>query len=219
VGLNKGAEQEAGKLSAANEELRAARERTASLAYPDVCLSREELAELANAWIWDHHEKMVALSANYIGQLERGKIRWPGKLYREALRAIFSVSTDAALGFVNSPRAVVKLDNVDRRQAIQTTLGLGALAVEELLEISDPTPVPNRIGATDVEQIRTATRVFDSWSRTYGGGLAREAVMGQLRWSGRLLDVTCPDPLRPELFSAVGDLAEVAGYTAQDANA
>jgi hypothetical protein len=53
-----------------------------------VCLSRQELAELVNAWAWDHHEKMLEHSANYIGQLECGKIRWPGKVSREALRAI-----------------------------------------------------------------------------------------------------------------------------------
>lgn len=88
-----------------------------------------------------------------------------------------------------------------------------------LLEGSEPTPIPHRIGATEIEQIRTATRVFNSWSRTYGGGLAREAVMGQLRWSASLLKATCPARLRPELFSAVGELAETAGYMAQDANA
>ncbi len=44
--------------------------------------------------------------------------------------------------------------------------------------------------------------------------------MGQLRWSARLLDeATCPDRLRPELFSAVGDLAATAGYLTEDVNA
>lgn len=207
-----------------NKQLRAARERTASLIYPDVCLSREELAELANAWIWKHHEKIVALSANYIGQLERGKIRWPGKLYREALREILGVSTDAALGFVNSRRAVVRLKDVDRKQFLRSGLGLGVGALvlgpmAALLEGGEPSPIPHRIGATEIEQIRAATRSFDSWSNTYGAGLIREPVMGQLRWSARLLDATCPDRLRPELYSAVGNLAETAGYAAVDIGA
>lgn len=211
----------------ANEKLRAARENTASLAEPDVCLSRQELAELANAWIWEHHEEVVALSANYIGQLERGKIKWPGKLYRESLRAVFGVSTDAALGFTNTRRAVVKLDDVKRRTVIQNAVSLGALAalgpiaelLEGLLEDNEPTPIPNRVGATEIEQIRTATREFESWVHTYGGGLTREAVRGQLRWSAGCLKATCPDHLRPELFSAVGDLAETAGFIAVDADA
>src|SRR5262249_43253906 len=157
-----------------NEKLREARERTVSLANPDECLSRQELAELVNEWVWKHHHKMVVVSANYIGQLERGKIRWPGKLYREAFRAILSVSKDSALGFVNPRRAVVKLADVKRKKFIKTatTLGVSTLALalegspmvallDKLLEGSnEPTPVPRRIGATEIEQIRTATQVF-----------------------------------------------------------
>jgi hypothetical protein len=216
-------------LAEANEKLREARERTASLADPEVCVSRQELAEQVNAWIWKHHDKTVALSANYIGQLERGKIRWPGRLYREALRAVLSVPTDSELGFINDRArcAVVKLEDEDvkRRQAIHTVTGLSvsALALEgpvaALLETSEPTPIPRRIGATDIEHIRTATSVFSTWDFTYGGGLARDAVMGQLRWSAGLLHATCPDRLRPELFSAVGALAIRAGYMALDCHA
>ncbi len=219
---NKSAESK----STENKLLRSARERTVSLISPDVCLSRQELAELVNAWVWEHHHKVVDASENYVGKLERGIICWPGKLYREAFRAIFDVSTDAALGFVNARarRAVVRLDDVDRRQFIHTTRRLGALAalgpVATLLQDGEPTPVPRRIGATEIEQIRTATREVESLGSTYGGGgLARETVMAQLRWSDGLLAATCPERLRPELFSALGDLAAVAGYIAEDAGA
>jgi hypothetical protein len=216
-------------LATANDQFRAARQRTASLAYPDECLSRQELAELANAWIWEHHHKKVELTGNYIGKLEPGVIRWPGTLYREAFRAIFGVAKDSALGFVNSRarsrRAVVKLDDVKRKQFLHTaTVGVGTLALGEpiaaLLEGSEPTPIPHRIGATEIEQIRTATQVFESWSRTYGSGPVRDAIMAALRYSARLLEATCPARLRPELYSAVGDLAETARYMILlDANA
>jgi len=76
-----------------------------------------------------------------------------------------------------------------------------------------------RVGATEIEQIRIAKQVFQSWSLSYGGGVARDAVMGQLRWAAGLLKATCPDELRPELFSAVGDLTDTAGYRAMDAGA
>jgi hypothetical protein len=113
---------------------------------------------------------------------------------------------------------------VDRQQLIRTTtaLGVGTLVlgpVATLLEGIEPTPIPTRVGATEIEQTRTAKRVFQSWSLTYGGGLARDAVMGQLRWSAGLLEATCPARLRPELLSAVGDLADTAGYMALDAGA
>ncbi len=116
---------------------------------------------------------------------------------------------------------------MDRQQFLRTSRDLGALAalgpvaelLAVLLEDTEPTPTPTRVGATDIEQIRTATQVFESWSGTYGGGLVRETVIGQLRCSAGLLAATCPDRLRPELFSAVGDLADVAGYLAVDAGA
>ncbi|MGH3755599.1 MAG: XRE family transcriptional regulator [Pseudonocardiaceae bacterium] len=166
-------------------------------------------------------------SANWVGQLERGRIRWPGKVSREALQSILGVSTDAALGFVNdrSARAAVKLEKVDRQRLIRTgvRLGVGALVLEgplaALLEIREPTPIPTRVGATDIEQIHNAAQVFSGWDFTYGGGVARDAVMGQLRWSNGLLGATCPARLRPELFSAVGNLAHRAGFMAFDAGA
>jgi hypothetical protein len=214
-------------MTTENNQLRAARERTASPTHPDGGLSRQELAELVNTWVWDHHDKTVVLAtANYIGKLENGIIRWPGKLYREALRVILGAPTDTALGFINarSRRAAVKLEDVNRQQLIRTTtaLGVGTLVlgpVATLLEGIEPTPIPTRVGATEIEQTHTAARVFQSWSFTYGGGLARDAVMGQLRWSAGLLEATCPARLRPELFSAVGTLADVAGFMAVDAGA
>ncbi|MGH3753108.1 MAG: XRE family transcriptional regulator [Pseudonocardiaceae bacterium] len=207
-----------------NDLLRAARQRTASLTSPDVCLSRQELAELVNTSAWEHHDKVLYHSANWVGQLERGQIRWPGKVAREALRAILGVPTDAALGFVNdrSARAVVKLEKVDRQQLIRTglSLGVGALVLEgpvaALLEISEPTPIPRRIGATEIEQVRATTMTFRSLDFTYGGGLARDAVMGQLHWSAGLRNATCPARLHPQLHSAIGALASRAGYMAFD---
>ncbi|MGH3870299.1 MAG: helix-turn-helix domain-containing protein [Pseudonocardiaceae bacterium] len=210
-------------MTTANDRLRTARERTASPTHPDDCLSRQELAELVNAYLWDHHEKMVELDANYVGKIERGLIRWPSKLYREALRAILGVPTDAALGFINTRRAVVRLADVDRKQFLHsTTLGVGALAlgpITALLDGSEPTPIPGRVGTTEIEQIRTATQVFASWDSAYGGGLGRAAVFAQLRWSASLLDVTCPARLRTELLSAVGDLADLTAFMAFDVGA
>lgn len=67
-----------GALATGNNQFRAARYRTASLVHPDECMSRQELAELVNTWIWDHRDKKdVLLTANYIAKLEHGVIRWP----------------------------------------------------------------------------------------------------------------------------------------------
>ncbi len=217
-------------MAEANELLRAARKRTASLTCPGVCLSRQELAELVNTWVWEHHDKKVVVAtANYLGKLERGLIRWPGALFREALRAILGAPTDAALGFVNARarRWVVKLEDVDQQRLLRrrTALGAGALGsgalvlgpVAALLGGTEPTLTPRGVGVTEIEQTRDAKLVFQSWSWRYGGGMARDAVRGQLHWSAGLLDALCPARLRPALFSAVIDLANTAGYMAMDA--
>lgn len=205
-------------MATPNDQLRRARERTASPSQSGECLSRQELAELVNTYLWDHHETVVELDANYIGKLERGDIRWPGTLYREALRALLGVTTDAALGFSNRRRAVVRLADVNRNKFLRA-VSVGTLALTpaaSLLEGSQPTPVPGRVGRTEIEQVRTAAQVFASWDHTYGGGLAREAVLGQLRWSTGLLEATCPAGLRDELHSAVGYLAHTCGFMAFD---
>jgi len=214
-----------------NDKFRGVRERTKSPDHPDECLSRQELADKANAWIWEHHGKRYDLNKNYVGKIEQGIIRWPDAVRRAAFRAILKVPKDSELGFINararSRRAVVKLDDVKRRHLIETTtfgvsglvLGEAVAELVEILQVSEPTPIPRRVGASDIEHIHIATREFGSWSGTYGPELARDAVMGQLRWSAGLLKATCPERLRPELFSAVGYLAVVAGAIAGYANA
>jgi len=213
-----------------NDKFREARHRTASSANPKECLSRRELADQANAWIWERHHTKRELDGSYIGKLEQGVIRWPNTLCREAFRVILGVSKDSELGFVNARaryyRAVVKLDDVKRRKLFEnaTALGVSGLVLRTpmaaLLETSEPTPIPARVGASDIEHIRSAKQVFLSWSFTYGGGLVRDAVMAHVRWLARVLDEsTYPDQLRPKLFSAVGDLADTAGFIVLDAGA
>jgi hypothetical protein len=207
---------------APNGQLRAAREDTVSMDQSGECLSRRELAERVNAYIWDRYLVRVELDANYLGKLERGTIRWPGSMCREALREILGVSDDSELGFRRPRRSLVKkVVPVNRKQFILNAalgFGVGALApVMALLEGGEPTPVPARVGATDIEQVRSAAGVFESWGYTNGGGLVREAVLAQLRWSAGLLEATCPESLRPALFSAVGELAQISGWMAFDA--
>ncbi|HET9258112.1 MAG TPA: hypothetical protein VFO16_23350 [Pseudonocardiaceae bacterium] len=85
--------------------------------------------------------------------------------------------------------------------------------------MTSPPRCPTRVGASDIEQIRTAESVFAGWDFAYGGGLVRDAVMAQLRYCARLLDATCPDRLRPELHAALGALADTAGYMCFDTGA
>lgn len=139
---------------------------------------------------------------------------WPCADYRAALRTIFGVASDAALGFSNPRRKLVKVADMDRKTFLRAAgVGLGAAALAplaDLLDTSEATAVPSRIGATEIEQIRTAARVFKTWDAEHGGGLARETVLAQLRWSAGLLGSGYPEALRPDLLFCSGVSGECA---------
>jgi hypothetical protein len=198
----------------ANDQLRQARERLPSGQVPGACASRQELAELVNRWVFEGTGRIVELDDNYVGKLERGVIRWPCRLYRDALRAILQAGTDAQLGFYAQRRRSVSVNTVDRQHFLQMSGATLALGVFGPLQ---PTPLPARIGRTEIEQVRTAAQVFFSWDNRFGGDCARDAAFAQLRWATRLLHAECPEALRPDLFSAVAQLAGRAGFMAYDA--
>lgn len=207
-----------------NNHLRTARERTESMQTPGEPLSRLELADLVNAWVYEHtdNKRVVELDANYIGKLERGQIRWPQADYRAGLRAVLGARIDAELGFCRPRRSASTVVSVNRKDFLRAALGVtaGAVAsypIADLLSTVEPTQVPSVVGATEIEQVRTTANVFGGWDATYGGGLVREAVAAQLRYSAKLLNARCPERLRDELHAAVGDLADVAGFMAFDA--
>jgi len=202
-----------------NEQLRQARERIPSRQTPGECLSRQEVAELVNQWVYDRTRKRIELDANYVGKLERGVIRWPCRQYREAFRAVLRVETDAHLGFYGTRKRSVSVADVDRQHFLRLTGTVAALPWLELFTPTTPTPVPAKVTRVEIDQVRTAATVFSSWDNAYGGGLAREAVLAQLRWSAGLLHADCDEALKPELFEAVAYLGGVAGFMAFDAYA
>jgi hypothetical protein len=82
-----------------NSRLSEARRRLLSPSGSGRPMSRQELAEAVNAYLWKEHSHEASLDGNYIGKLERGEHRWPGDLYREAFRAVLKTTSDAELGF------------------------------------------------------------------------------------------------------------------------
>lgn len=206
-----------------NDRLRRARERVESPNATGEPLSRQELAELVDAWVYDNTipSRIIATDANYVGQLERGKIRWPqDRDRRGGFRAVLGAATDAELGFRRPRRSRSTVANVDHQQFIRATLGdtTGAsFAFAELIALTQPTPVPLVVGYSDVAEVRNIARAFQDWDALYGGGVIREAVVAQLRYCVELLSARCSDQVRADLFSAVGYLAHVTGFMAFDA--
>ncbi len=82
-----------------NTKLRQARHRILSPSGSGQPMSRQELAEAINAYLWTTHKIDEGLDETDIGKLERGEHRWPGARRREAFRAVLRVSTDGELGF------------------------------------------------------------------------------------------------------------------------
>jgi hypothetical protein len=62
-------------------------------------MSRQEVADAANAYLWSTYGERGGLDRNYLGKLEQGKHRWPRARHREALRHVLRASKDADLGF------------------------------------------------------------------------------------------------------------------------
>lgn len=197
-----------------NHSLRRARESVDSPNASGEPLTRQELAELVNAWIYEntHATHVVEIDANYIGKLEQGKIRWPqDDDRRAALRAILNVDTDSAIGLRRPRRS--------GQQFAEATSLVGSLTGADVFAMCEPTPVPSRVGSAEVEEVCAAAYAFGSWDARYGGGVVREAVMAQLRFSARLLKAQSSDRTRAHLFSAVGYLGHVTGFMAFDAYA
>jgi hypothetical protein len=87
-----------------NDLLRERREALASRVRPGEPMSRAELAEAVNAHVWAMTGQRIALDAHAIARYERGQSWWPGQQYRDGLRAVLGVATDAEIGFYPTKR-------------------------------------------------------------------------------------------------------------------
>ncbi|MGK8520444.1 XRE family transcriptional regulator [Nocardia asteroides] len=199
-----------------NVQLQQRREATPSRVASGQIMSRAELAEVVNAYIWRRHGQRRELDARTIARYERGIVRWPNELYREAFRAILH-ATDGELGFVPNRR---------RREA--SAMPDGTLAIN-LLSPFDPNIGPahyfgpstdhkaiSRIGTTEVIDIQTATRAIASVENMRGGGSISLVAGRQLGRFAPLLDGKASPGTRRALLEAIGNFASVAGYAAFD---
>ncbi|MFI6781402.1 transcriptional regulator [Micromonospora sp. NPDC050276] len=62
-------------------------------------MSRQEVAEAVNNYLWVTHGIRTSLNGNHVGKLERGQYRWPQAATREAFRVVLKAARDADLGF------------------------------------------------------------------------------------------------------------------------
>jgi hypothetical protein len=86
-----------GDVATPNDLLRRARLGLLSSSGSGRRLSRAELAKAVNARVGSHYR----IDANYVGKLERGLVRSPNAVRRQALREILGAVSDAELGFAS----------------------------------------------------------------------------------------------------------------------
>lgn len=199
-----------------NVQLQQRREATPSRVTPGQVMGRAELAEAVNTYIWRQHGQRRELDAHTIARYERGTVRWPNELYREAFRAILH-ATDSELGFVPNRR---------RREAVAQPDGLLAT---NLFSPFDPGIGPAHyfgpnvddkvircVGTTEVIDVQTATRTIASAENLRGGGSISLVAGRRLGRFVRLLDAKASPATRRALLEAIGNFGSVAGYAAFD---
>lgn len=98
------------RLVRRNDLLRRARLSLRSPSGFDVPMSRQELAEAANAYLAGRGVTAFLCERN-IGRYERGETRWPSAHYRLALRQVLGAPSDAALGFCGNRRRADEPDD------------------------------------------------------------------------------------------------------------
>jgi transcriptional regulator with XRE-family HTH domain len=196
-------------------------------------LTQEALAALANAQVERDTGKPGAMDADHISKLERGIHTWPGRDYRRALRVVLGARTDADLGFY-SKRTKAAADNhvpsepargsedVKRQaflRALAATVAGMAVGdpVAEAVGRSTSTAIPSKVGATEIQQVNHAIKVFGEWQDLYGGGVCKDAIAGQVKWATRLLEAQAKDNVKNDLYSSVGFLIDIAGWGSFDA--
>ncbi|MEZ0072256.1 helix-turn-helix domain-containing protein [Planotetraspora sp. GP83] len=139
---------------------------------------------------------------------------------------------DSALPWVWDPNATsaaiyettMRDLTLDRRQAVKAltvTAGLPLIdPVQRWLSVAagmvPDSPSAGRIGMEEVAQLETAVDVFRTWEHSYGGGLARKAVIGQLAEVSELLKDGLPGPIALRVFGVMARLAKIAANMSWD---
>lgn len=109
-----------------------------------------------------------------------------------------------------------------RAEEADIASGDALLDAVEQIALGQPALVPDlfslpRISVQHVAQIEQVSNAFRRWDNEFGGGMRRKAVVGQLNEAAELLKRSFQDErVARRLFSAVADLAQLAGWMSYD---
>lgn len=124
-------------------------------------------------------------------------------------------------GHVPTDNTIGEVDEAMKRRALlaKGSIALfGAPLLGEVLHIPTrpdaPTPLPSRLGASDVTAIQNLTNELRMVSRAYGG--CGEVLSGVAQRSLQLMLVPAHDQVRADLASALAELHTLAGWSCVD---
>lgn len=160
-------------------------------------LTQERLAEL------------VGVARTTVGRWESGTVT-PQPWERPALADRLDLDLDTLGRLLNPPASTHPA--APERAGVQ--IAADPVAFVQATRLDNPAPA--RIGDTEVMQVRDATRIYAGTENLHGGGLALAGAAGQLGWAACLLRANATQPVRARLLEAVGNLAQVVGFSAFD---
>ncbi|MDG4793648.1 hypothetical protein [Micromonospora sp. WMMD1082] len=232
---------------APNDLLRRARLRLPSPSGSGRAMSRQELAEAVNAWLFADTGRVFRLDETYIGKLERGEHRWPNERYRAALRAVLG-ATDAQLGFHTgrgSPMLIIDTaasgraggellggDTWDEASAAALAAFLAHeddLGPDEAMRLShewrvvDPPQIVElrsgrRVGRRLAAMVTERADMLRRMDDFLGGGDMHDLVRRELRVTVDMVrSASYTEATGKLLLAAVGELCQLAGWVASDA--
>ncbi|MGH3972920.1 MAG: helix-turn-helix domain-containing protein [Pseudonocardiaceae bacterium] len=113
------------------------------------------------------------------------------------------------------------IDEDMRRRALLAAASValfGAPVLGEVLQLptspTAPTPLPSRLGASDVAALKELTARLRTVARSHGGGA--DVLTAVANRSRPLMSVPAPEPVKAELGSALADLHTLAGWCCVD---
>lgn len=170
--------------------------------------TQEELADRLCYYLEGTTGRRPGIDANWVSRLERGRITWPNKEFRRALRTVLRVATDAELGLFCKRTRRDKAEEVDksnRREFLS-------------LPMADVFPAPpKRVVITDVDDLADRTYALEEWDRRTGGISTRHLAVGELRQAIEMANASLTPLVRSRLYVAIANLADIAAWTSFDA--
>jgi hypothetical protein len=141
-------------------------------------------------------------------------------LRREADR--LGIATRAGTVDGDLSPGTVEDQDVKRREAIalaaKIAVGAGLTSADRAILDAPVTasPVPTRIGASEVARVAATTRCLMAQDKAFGGGCCRDAVFGHLSWARQLREASASEDVQRALEAAVARLENLAGWTSHD---